>query len=66
VAARSWPPPKPICLRWEYPLFRVDESLDPADLKKGGRPKTPKDDLADKWTAERFAKENLQARADEA
>lgn len=57
LAARSWPPLDPICLRWEYPLFRVDETLDPADLKKSGKSSKAKDKPADDWTPERFAAE---------
>jgi len=33
AAARSWPPIKPICLRWEFPVFRPAPDLDPAALK---------------------------------
>ena len=38
---RNFPPIEPFCVRWEYPLFVSDETLDPAKLKqpkKGGRP----------------------------
>ncbi|MFM9962883.1 MAG: AAA family ATPase, partial [Planctomycetaceae bacterium] len=33
AAARSWPPLKPLCLRWEWPLFSEDTTLDPSLLK---------------------------------
>ena len=37
---RNFKPIEPFVIRWDYPLFRRDESLDPAKLKqaKGGRP----------------------------
>ena len=35
AVTRSWPSPEPICLRWEFPLWRQDESLDPNALKDG-------------------------------
>ncbi|MFM9964929.1 MAG: AAA family ATPase [Planctomycetaceae bacterium] len=38
AAARSWPPLKPLCLRWEWPLFSEDTTLDPTLLK----PERPK------------------------
>lgn len=61
AAVRSWPPPEPRCLRWEFPVWQPDEYLDPADLKfersngrgrsqDSGKPETPE------WTAESFAK----------
>ena len=34
---RTVPPHKPITIRWDYPIFRVDDELDADDLK---RPKT--------------------------
>jgi len=39
AAVRSWPPIDPTCLRWDFPVWSVDDSLDPASLKneKGGR-----------------------------
>ena len=35
---RNHPPIKPFVVRWEYPLFTVDATLDPSDLKTAGRP----------------------------
>jgi AAA domain-containing protein/DnaB helicase-like protein len=35
---RNHPPIDPFVVRWEYPLFVVDELLDPARLKQAGRP----------------------------
>jgi AAA domain-containing protein len=36
---RNHPPIDPFVVRWEYPLFCVDSTLDPANLKTPGRPK---------------------------
>jgi hypothetical protein len=40
-ALRDFAPVDPIAVRWEFPRFRIDQSLDPEKLKraKGGRPK---------------------------
>lgn len=54
---RSWPKPQPLCLRWEYPLWRPDPSLDPTALRSPGsrRPgRPPKEEPADPWTPGRF------------
>lgn len=38
---RNFSPVEPFVVRWEYPLMRRDDALDPAKLKQaGGRPKT--------------------------
>ena len=34
---RNHPPIKPFVVRWEFPLFTVENLLDPAQLKQGGR-----------------------------
>jgi len=61
AAVRSWPPIEPTCLRWEFPVWMVDEGLDPVQLKneRTGKKKDrdkPKDDgpKPDPWTLERF------------
>jgi hypothetical protein len=38
ITLRHHPPVKPLGVRWKYPLFTVDASLDPFDLKTTGRP----------------------------
>jgi AAA domain-containing protein/DnaB helicase-like protein len=38
MTLRNHPPREPFVVRWEYPLFVVDELLDPARLKQPGRP----------------------------
>lgn len=64
AAARSWPPPSPIVLGWQYPVWTPRPDLDPADLKqpnqKRGKSKIPPtlkpvDPLAPAWTPETFA-----------
>jgi hypothetical protein len=53
ASLRSFAPMTPVVLRWEYPIFRVDESLDPADLREpGSRRKQPN---APAWTPQTFA-----------
>lgn len=59
AAVRSWPPVKPVCLRWHFPVWNLDEALDPGSLKiERSRPRRePKADRADaqpEWTVERF------------
>ncbi len=56
AVVRSWPPPDPFCVRWEFPVWNIDEDLDPSDLegkvkpKSNGEPKSP----ARNWTAAEF------------
>jgi hypothetical protein len=45
-ALRNFPPLEPFVVRWEYPLFVRDETLDPKRLKKQGRPV--------KWTVDQL------------
>jgi hypothetical protein len=58
AVTRSWAPVKPICLTWEFPLFRLAPDLDPNALRQDRRrsrsPKAPKEPKP-VWTAERFA-----------
>lgn len=59
AAVRSWAPIEPVCLHWSFPVWNVDESLDPAMLKseRPSRRKEEKRSEATKepqWTAERF------------
>lgn len=63
AAVRSWPPIAPRCLRWAFPVWTPDDSLDPADLRPERprrRPKAerkPAESSAPAWDAERFAAE---------
>lgn len=34
AAVRSWPPVAPVGLRWEFPVFHVDRSLDTTQLRR--------------------------------
>lgn len=34
AAVRSWAPQKPFVMRWDFPLWTIDELLNPADLKR--------------------------------
>jgi hypothetical protein len=61
AAVRSWPPVSPLCLRWSFPVWGVDNSLDPTLLRtakprrrkdEGQEPKKPAEPP---WTAKRFA-----------
>jgi hypothetical protein len=38
ITLRHHPPVEPCVVRWEYPLFTVDATLNPAQLKQTGRP----------------------------
>jgi hypothetical protein len=38
AAVRSWPPIEPLCLRWDFPIWRPVEGLDPTAL----RPERPR------------------------
>ncbi len=68
AAVRSWPPVEPTCLRWEFPVWTVDEALDPSSLKSE-RPAKKKDKAQpkdksptpDPWTVERFVQAYIDA-----
>ncbi len=56
AAVRSFAPIDPSCLRWTFPVWNYDPSLDPTELK-GERPrrKADRDDArTEPWTPERF------------
>jgi len=62
AAARSWPPPEPVCLRWEWPIFTPDESLDPSELdgiRRGGNGVfgQHKKESKKEWTSDEFVSE---------
>jgi hypothetical protein len=63
AAVRSWSPIEPTCLRWSFPIWTVDEGLDPTQLKseRPGRKKekaAPKAEAAppDPWSVDRFVR----------
>jgi hypothetical protein len=62
---RSFVPVDPLCLRWEYPIWRRDDTLDPTAIRTGRKSRNhdatqpqPKE-KAEPWTPERFVKEFL-------
>jgi hypothetical protein len=59
AAVRSWPPIEPKCLRWSWPVWTVEKSLDPADLKsekprRKSKPAPAPEPAKVEWDAERF------------
>ncbi len=57
AAVRSWAPIEPTCLRWAFPVWSVDHTLDPSSLKneraRKKQEKQPKDEPPT-WDAQRF------------
>lgn len=47
AAVRSFPPLKPITMRWEFPIWTFDESLDPKALKRSKTRQESKQELKD-------------------
>ncbi|TWU14744.1 Regulatory protein RepA [Symmachiella macrocystis] len=71
AAVRSWPPIEPRVLRWQFPVWNPDDSLDPADLqtararrrRSGARARARTDEPALKAQITKKAKEQgLSAR----
>jgi hypothetical protein len=61
-AARSWPPPDPLCLGWTFPVWNVETGLDPSKLligrrRKAAEPEEPKV----VWTTEIFVERYVTA-----
>jgi hypothetical protein len=59
AVARSWPSPEPFVIRKTFPLWTPEPALDPADLKRSGRPsrknrEEPHEPPAPRWTVEEF------------
>ncbi|QDT62387.1 hypothetical protein SV7mr_49350 [Stieleria bergensis] len=56
AAVRSWPPLDPIGLRWNFPIWTSDQTLDASKLKNDGRRRSAKKEKPAKpvWTAESF------------
>lgn len=62
AATRSWPPLQPLCLRWRFPIFEPDDTLDPALLRpdrprRRARSEAEKTPVEPDWTHQRFAQE---------
>lgn len=62
---RSWRRPNPFVVRWNYPLWTVEDLLNPADLemprttRKRERAPAAQPEPVKNWTPEEFAKEFL-------
>lgn len=59
AAVRSWQPLDSLCLRWSFPVWHIEDNLDPADLRperprKKPKPKDDKQPNAPKWTQDSF------------
>ena len=65
AAVRSWPPIDPVCLRWSFPIWDVDDALDPDELRNAGTkkktPTKPEKPRAESWTLERFVRQHIAA-----
>jgi len=61
AALRSWPPIRPFCLKWEFPLWVPDPHSDPSLLKTDRPRKKRSEDTPPEpvWDAARFAGEIL-------
>ncbi len=65
MAGRSWPPLQPAVLRWNYPTWSIDDTLDPTDLRENNRRRRREEKADDstpaepvkEWTPEAFAAE---------
>src|SRR5262249_22693181 len=63
---RNHPPIEPFVVRWEYPLFIAESTLDPAKLKQPGRPQLYQaQDLLDLIEEPMSASEIVRMAADE-
>ena len=59
AAVRSWKPIEPTCLRWSFPVWTVDDGLDPAALKSDRPAKRKESKKAEaapepSWDVDRF------------
>jgi hypothetical protein len=59
AAVRSWQPLDSLCLRWSFPVWSIDDSLDPADLRperprKKAKLKDEQHSNTQKWTQDSF------------
>ncbi len=64
LANRSFPPMPAFVLRWQFPRYRIDESLDPANIKTDKRPGgRPRKDAEENpvWTPNTFAEGMITA-----
>lgn len=56
AAVRSWPPIDPAGLRWTFPLWDVDDTLDPGQLRSDRPKRKAKEEKPEEpdWDPERF------------
>jgi hypothetical protein len=66
AAVRSWPPLLPRCVRWTFPVWAPDDSLDPAELRPERPRRRPRIDPGAQvapepaWDAARFVEAFVQ------
>lgn len=66
AAVRSWPPLSPRCVRWTFPVWTPDDSLDPAELRPERPRRRPRIDPGTQvatepaWDAGRFVEAFVQ------
>lgn len=65
AVVRSWPPPEPICLAWQFPVWQAAPELDPTALKSDKPKRTKKEPEPDKpsWNAVTFTTAFISNRA---
>lgn len=56
AAVRSWPPVEPLGLRWQFPVWIPDPTLDTSALRglRRSRAKSRQSNVATEWTVEQF------------
>jgi hypothetical protein len=65
---RSFPPFDPFCMRWQFPVWYVDDLLDPTDLRQPIRrtrkvveqPAEPPEPPKPEWNVERFVEQFIR------
>jgi len=62
MTLRNHAPQEPFVVRWEYPIFTVDATLEPGDLKQPGRPREYRhEDVLNLVSGEMSSKEIVEA-----
>ncbi|MEM7621890.1 MAG: AAA family ATPase [Planctomycetota bacterium] len=65
AAVRSWPPIEPLGLRWDFPIWTLDETLDPSRLQRSSRRSSRRGDENEEkpaariWTPAEFTEQFL-------
>jgi hypothetical protein len=70
AAVRSWKPLEPFCARWDFPIWRLAENLDPTRLRVEKRKQRAEEKQANAepgivWTVERFVESFVTDRPQE-